>query len=443
VTFTRAPRTSYPPSGVKRAAIQMRAILLRRWERSAVLLDASPQADSAVLHTIDAVVRERVLVFGSLPPKGRDLDLLVSSPDADAIAARLREDGFGSCGQEWALFHDCTVTKIDLVRASDWNLPADELSALCSEAIVLNGFTNIVEPSPHHTLLILARKLARRRPPLDQKYRARIDTAISKNPEVWEVARRRARLWRAENALAHLESLHARQNHQRRRLRRPSRTRVISLSGVDGAGKSSQAQALQNSLDRLGFNAVVEWTPVHVLNLEFVTRPARKLLGVGAPSRLPDKVNPDFRPSGYPPIVAHSWVAVAACMTAFSLWRSIWQHLGRGKVVICDRYALDFAVFLRYRHGSTQSFRLQTWLLRTLAPKAFCSYFLDVAPEAAFGRKEDQYSLPELQRQADLYRAESARFDVRRLDGEQPPEVLCGDIAADAWRSLKRPKTTP
>lgn len=410
---------------------------------NSVLVDARSLPAAAVLHTIDSIVRERVLVFGSLPPRGRDLDLLVSSADADAIASRLRKDGFISTGNEWALFRDCAVRKIDLVQAEEWNLPAREQSAVFSEGHVLNGFTNVVEPSPHHALLILARRLQGGPGPLDLKHRRRIDDALAKDPQSWQIARERAYLWNAETALVHLESLIYERKPVRRwpRVRRPMRTFVISLSGVDGAGKSSQAEALRDCLDQLGFDPVLEWTPVHVLNLDFLTRPVRRLLGVGPPSKLPDRVSPDFRPSTYPAIVAHVWVTVAAIATALSLWRSIWRYLGRGKVVICDRFTLDFAVFLEYRHGEKRDFRIQTWLLRALAPRAFCSFLLDVRPEAALDRKEDQYSVEELERQVELYRAKSARFGARRLDGEQPFELLCAEIGSDAWRRLRGPIT--
>jgi len=43
---------------------------------------------------IDTVVAGRVLVYGSLPPDGRDLDLLVREPEERAIGEALPEAGF-------------------------------------------------------------------------------------------------------------------------------------------------------------------------------------------------------------------------------------------------------------------------------------------------------------------------------------------------------------
>ena len=397
----------------------------------------------AVLRTIDSIVQERVLVFGSLPPQGRDIDLLVHSTDEAAIVSKLRDEGFLEFEREWVLFSDCSVCKIDLVQTEAWNLPSGELGALFSEGRALKSVSNVVEPSAHHTLLILARKLARHRH-LDPKYRRRIDAALQVEPRAWQLAHGRATLWRASTTLKHLEALY---NDQKRfrpsiRMRRPRRTRIISLSGLDGAGKSSQAELLRDTLGKLGLETVVEWTPARVVSLDFLTNPARRLLRHGPRSRLPDRINPDLRPSDYSAVVTHTWVAIASVATAISLWLAVWRHLGRGRVVICDRYTLDFAVFLLYRHGANANLRFQTWLLKTMSPNVLCSYLLDVTPEVAFERKADEYSPSELRRQSELYRLESVRFNVRRVDGEQPPEAVCAEVASNAWHRLKRRSTT-
>jgi thymidylate kinase len=218
----------------------------------------------------------------------------------------------------------------------------------------------------------------------------------------------------------------------------PGRTRIVTLSGVDGAGKSSQAKFLQETLERLGYDAVIEWSPAHAIGLDRLAGSVRRMLGYGSRSGLPDRVSPDFRPTSYPAVVVHAWVAVIAAATGLSLWRAVWPHLGRGRIVVFDRYGLDFAALLSYRHGARHNLRFQWWLLRAIAPRTLAGYFLDVEAEAAFTRKEDQYSLAELQRQTDLYRSLAPGFRVKRLDGEEPRDALARTIALDVWRRRER-----
>jgi thymidylate kinase len=392
----------------------------------------------SVLRAIDVIARERILVFGSLPPHGRDIDLLVSRTDEDTIISYLRETGYEHCKNKWLLFRDCSACVLELVQAGDWTLPPSELESLFADATPLNGFSRVVEPSPHHVLLILSRKLGKRGR-LGSKQRSRIERALAKNSAAWDLAERSATDWNTEAALAHIRRLYeGRSRCLRMPAGLPRRSRIIALSGIDGAGKSSQAESLREALDRLGRHAVIEWSPAHVISLNVVARPIRKLLGYGPQSTLPDRVNPDLRPSAYPTVVVHTWVTIAAFATALSLWRAVWSHLGRGRVVICDRYTLDFATFLAYRHGIKHKLRFQRWLLRTAAPRPMTAYLLDVPPEVALARKKDQYVLPELRRQAALYRSFSTEFNVLTLDGEQPVDALCKEIAFDAWRKLER-----
>jgi thymidylate kinase len=213
---------------------------------------------------------------------------------------------------------------------------------------------------------------------------------------------------------------------------------MISLSGLDGAGKSSQARLLADSLEQLGFSVVVEWAPARHPDLRLVSEPVRRLLRIGRRSRASGRVNPDFRPTRYPAAVAHTWVAIQVIATVFAFWRGVAPHLGRGKVVVFDRYGLDFAVFLRYRHGSAgRAFRPQLRLLEALSPRPLRSYLLDVPAETAHRRKEDQYVLEELRRQAEVYREEVDLFGARRLDGEQTPNELFAAISREVWQALK------
>ena len=281
-----------------------------------VPLDASLE----VLQRLENVARDRILIFGSLPPQGRDIDLLVQASDERACANELAAAGFARGANHWVLFTDCSARVVELVPATDWGLAPSERAALFSEAAPLNGFVKVVEPSPHHALLILARKLAGQRGPLAPKHRSRIDRALATNGSAWDLAASNAKRWDAEAALARLRMRYEGSAGSRRSFaKRPRRSRVIALSGIDGAGKSSQAKFLQQTLDRLGYHAVVEWSPSHAISLKAVATPIRRLLGYGRQSELPDRINPELRPSAYPAVVVHTWVTLSAFATALSL----------------------------------------------------------------------------------------------------------------------------
>jgi hypothetical protein len=342
-----------------------------------------------VLERIDSLVGDRVLVYGSLPPGGRDIDLVVRPADAAAIAAGLREDGFRARRGRWVKFEGCSVSIVELVPASTLDLPAGESAAVFSEGVPLEGLRHVVEPAPYHTLLILARKVGGPGGSLQPKHRARIDRAVALDPHGWEEARRRALMWRAERSLGRLESRYRGGSvgfMRRVGPRRPRRTRVVALSGVEQSGRSSQAQALRAILDRLGSDTVVE-------------RPSPRpvALGFGA---------------------------------AFALWRPLLRHLGRRRVVIFDRYALDLAVSSPKRAKGTEKVPLETRVLGVLCPTAARAYLLDPRATGSRGPSGEPA----------VYRSLAEYFGVRPLDAETPDD-MCVQIAVDVVAMLDAPTT--
>ncbi len=422
------------------------------------------QQAQGLLAAITSVVEDPVLVFGSLPPRGRDLDLLVRSPERDRIARLLQGEGYVSCGSRWASFRDGSGLSVELVPAGTWNLPERELHALYSEARPLKEMAPLVTPAPHHTLLIAARRVARVAR-LNQKIRDRVGAALAEDPDAWSRAERRARDWRARSGLRLLRAEYERRSSPaartraraelvlgalasesgRKRIARSMRRgmlrrrKVVAFSGLDGAGKSFQALSLQKALEDVGVEATVVWPPAGNFLFQMPKPVKRALFGVldrtarasGARSPSSDGARPVPQQSR---IMTQLLAVVVTVAHVASLRRGAPRH-PRGGVLIYDRYALDSAVYLRYRWARGRRLRFQCWLVRVLARAPVRSYFLDVAPETAFARKED-FPLENLKARDLLYREERERFTAISVNGERRPEELCSEIAADVWQAL-------
>jgi len=458
---------------------------------------------------VDRAATGRILVFGSLPPEARDLDLLVPSTELDGLAAALAGAGFESSAGEWVRFAGCSVEVVDLVPAEDWDLPPAALGRLLEDARPVPGFERLVRPAPRDALLILARRLAGGDGRLDAKRRARLERALEEDPDAWAAAQAAAPDWGAVLALEQLREVHStgvpaprharvraiaehRGRAGRSRLRAtaagwrrqlPSRRRgrVIALSGLDGAGKSSQARALEHTLERLGYEATIAWTRItydgwvwrlawpakRFLNrpLAMLTRrgrpppagPSGDALTVGLSNPGPEldrREGADAGGSEGAPeaagaeaadlvkrvregsaLLTELWTAVIALANGTSQLRLTRGELRRGRIVICDRYTLDSIVALRFLYGPDRQFGFARLLIRWLSPRPLRAYLLDVSAETAFARKGEE-DVSSLARHAELYRAEHESLGVRRLDGERPQEELCAEIARDVWRAL-------
>ena len=426
---------------------------------------------------VDVAVDDRVLVLGSLPPRGRDLELVVRPVEHRAVAEQLTEEGLARRGLEWARFFDSTAYAVELIPAERLSLSAGELAALFDEARTLNelGLGNVVRPAPHHVVLLQARRLVRDGS-LHPKRRARLEEAVAEDPQAWTKAKTRAASWGLVRALGLLELAYGTEMTPRFRQRArallelaastkgagekldlvrrplldkiPRRNRVVTISGLDGAGKSLQARALRDTLELLVVPAVVEWTPLgqnRTINvLRRAKKPLQPLRGdaasagpeTGFPFDDTAPADPAQRLRQRSGLVAHAWVLLVALANVAFHRRWTLRHPWSGRVVVYDRFVCDSAVQLEFWYGRNRRLGFEKWLLRALSPRPFRSFLLEVPPEVALIRK-NEYALDELRRQHALYRTESKKGGVTVLDGEFPAAEISAQIARAVWTALR------
>ena len=158
---------------------------------------------TGVAATVDAAASGRVIVLGSLPPAGRDLDVLARSPERDRIERALDAAGLVRKGSDFALFRACRAYGVELIAAEEF-VPQAALEDLFAQALPLEGYTALARPAPAHALLVLAR-LVVDEGSLQPKRRARLERILAEEPQAWKGARDMASAWRAGGALESLE----------------------------------------------------------------------------------------------------------------------------------------------------------------------------------------------------------------------------------------------
>lgn len=421
---------------------------------------------SDVLALLDGLARDRLLLFGSLPPEGRDFDLLVRPGARAALEVGLQDAGFAGRPPHWARFRDCTADAVELHAPADWRLPPAETDALFADARPLPGVERVCAPAAHHALLILARRLGGRGATLASRHRSRAQAADAAD---WERASAAAPAWGVTARLAWLQAAaagapatglarRARAEWLRElggarigaaalRRVRPRRGLVVALSGLDGSGKSTQCAALRDTLGRLGVPARVEWTSIVAHPLVFpASRRAkallRKVLRRSGPRRADDGPRSGtadepfslaFRDRAGP--LQAAWATVL--VVANSLWhrRVTRPARRRGEVVICDRYTLDSCTQLHYAYGSGRLVGRLRGLMRRLSPAPDLAFLLAVSPEAALARNQE-YTPEAAARRARFYEEERLALGYERLDGERPADEVCAELAGRVWAGL-------
>lgn len=233
-----------------------------------------------------------------------------------------------------------------------------------------------------------------------------------------------------------------------------ARHRVVAISGLDGAGKTTQGEALVAALQAAGVPAVMQWHRISAnRSLLWLTAPLRltvRLLmrlrsGKPVPTMDPDDpffVAPEHQATRQLrerlPLLSSAWVTVVAVLHALSVRRDTVRETRRGRLVVRDRYLLDALVHLEDKYAGVHGVRLQARLIRALTPRPIAAFYLDVSADEAWRRKPEEFSRDELDRQRQGYLKMAGNLRVRVLDGERPAGELSDVIAQEVLAALQR-----
>jgi thymidylate kinase len=184
------------------------------------------------------------------------------------------------------------------------------------------------------------------------------------------------------------------------------RAMLIVFTGMDGSGKSLQAKALTASLGDEGISCVYVWNRWSPFLLRPIIRLGRWILGRVGESE--DEQYRSFQGGKQRvfrrSLFANTWKNLALLDYWLQVSRNIRGHSRSGKLVVCDRYLMDFLVDLsnNFGYGEGEIHRLFQSRLLSLFPRPDVTFLLDLPAEVAFQRKED-VSLSYLQDRRVLY----------------------------------------
>lgn len=167
-----------------------------------------------------------------------------------------------------------------------------------------------------------------------------------------------------------------------------SRPLLISFSGVDGSGKSTQIENLRSALHSAGLTTrlLAFWDDVVVgvrYREGFVHKVYKSERGIGAPGKPVNRRDKNMR--GWHLTLARHFLYL---LDAINLRRMVQRQKRRSSadVIILDRYIFDELSNLNLSNPLSRSF---VRFVQALVPRPDVAYLLDADPVAAYARKPE------------------------------------------------------
>lgn len=207
---------------------------------------------------------------------------------------------------------------------------------------------------------------------------------------------------------------------------------LIALSGIDGAGKSTQLEKLKYFFSSADQETVTLWTRGgYTPGINRIKDLSRKFAG----KKLPPSGNSSQREQ----ILGRSWVqkvwltlAILDLVRIYGIHVRIW--LWRDKVVICDRFLWDTLIDFKilFPHVAVEQWNLWRFLV-WITPRPALQCLLMIPLELSESRCAQKYEpfpdTPERRRRRyALYAQASPLYNWRKIDSTQTVESVFSDI---------------
>ncbi|HEV3310730.1 MAG TPA: nucleotidyltransferase family protein [Chloroflexota bacterium] len=227
---------------------------------------------------------------------------------------------------------------------------------------------------------------------------------------------------------------------------RPQNSGLFTLSGIDGSGKTRQAEGLLDAFEVCHLRTRVMWARLGATPLMHrVSRVWRKdgsgerTIGGSSPAVEDEVQSSRFKvqssranPRGFPRAM---WALASSVDFALWLLRIRWR-LVRGDIVVADRYMCDFDVELSVKLASqTRLRRVILAALKTIAPRPRRAFLLDVGPDEARARALPDGGDFDPETGIHLYRDRGPKYGLVPIDTRADFETASAVVEREGLRA--------
>ncbi len=216
-------------------------------------------------------------------------------------------------------------------------------------------------------------------------------------------------------------------------MKRPA---LFVFFGMDGSGKTTQAKLLEEHLAAKGLKVDYRWSRREAFLTRIPARLVKKFVlrekGRSDGAHYVEIKERRGKMAGNP-LVRWAWINATLADYLALLHVRVFSPARGADVLICDRYlqdaVADFAAMLPDPEAAAEA--IAGSLLARLFPRPRRLYFIDISPEVAKERKDDDTSFQLLQDRVALYRKLAGCAGAVVVDGNGGIEEVAEAIRRD------------
>ncbi len=207
--------------------------------------------------------------------------------------------------------------------------------------------------------------------------------------------------------------------------------KIICITGIDGAGKTTLAKTLAQTLQAQGHRSVYIYGRTYpVISRLLMTLGKRTLLNKHNEWKDYQSYHAEKKKTMKHPLLAWGYSSAIYTDYYLQIWSKLWPYSLGNTIVILDRYIYDtvisdLTVHLNYNESQTD--KAIAGGLRYL-PSPALTMLIDLPEDVAMKRKDDVPHLDYLRERRYWYKRLTLRPEVIKLDGELPREVLMTQV---------------
>lgn len=224
---------------------------------------------------------------------------------------------------------------------------------------------------------------------------------------------------------------------------RGQRGALVTLSGVDGSGKTTHAERLLSTLEICDLKAVYVWSRCGVFPWLKIFRLASQSSNLIDPNQDTASVLARRRRRLQNPIMRVTWIFLSLADLVVRYNFEVRLHRLIGDVVVCDRYIYDAIVEMHASLPDCTSWAtIEEKLLFFLCPKPNIAWSLDCPREIGVTRKSDENRETNTERAYEdlrlMYGRLASRYGLKVLDTSGKLDATTNQLVNETLRQYYR-----